>query len=142
MAILFVVHLCSTCAMGGVIWFVQVVHYPLFAMVGGNNFEGYESEHTRRTSWVVGPFMAVEGVTALLIAAYPGEIGYVLPLVGLVLLAVLHASTVLLQVPRHRVLTDGFDAEIARTLVLTNWIRTVAWSARAVLAGVMTVLAI
>lgn len=142
LAVLLVVHLCSTCVMGGVIWFVQVVHYPLFATVGRDRFDEYEAEHTRRTSWVVGPFMAVEGVTALWIAASPGEIGYLLPLIGLLLLAVLHASTVFLQVPRHRLLSDGFDPETARALVLTNWIRTVAWSARAVLAGFMTVLAI
>jgi hypothetical protein len=32
------VHLSVTAAMVGLIWFVQVVHYPLFAMVGREQF--------------------------------------------------------------------------------------------------------
>lgn len=142
MALLLSIHLGSTAAMAGLIWFVQLVHYPLFTMVGHDRFAAYEAQHTRRTSWVVGPFMAVEGVSALWIAAaFRSELGLWLPLLGLALLAVVHSSTVFLQVPRHGVLSEGFDPEVARTLVSTNWIRTVVWSARAVVAVAMLVVA-
>jgi len=60
-------------------------------------------------------------------------------LIGLGLLAIVHASTVFLQVPRHTILSDRFDAEVARTLVSTNWIRTAAWSARLLVAVFMFV---
>lgn len=48
------------------------------------------------------------------------------------LLVLIWASTFLLQVPKHKVLTHGFDAEAHRFLVRTNWIRTAAWSVRGV----------
>ena len=128
-------HAGATLAMVGLIWFVQIVHYPLFRMVGPASFVAYEAAHTRLTSYVVGPFMAVEGVTALVIAAAPpDDLSRVLPFLGLVLLAVIHGSTVLLQVPAHRALSEAWDEQVATRLVRTNWIRTIGWSLRGVLA--------
>lgn len=136
-------HLFATAGMVGLIWFVQVVHYPLFARVGADGFQTYETEHQRRTAWVVGPLMAVEGVSALVIAAtLRDEVGLALPLVGLFLLLVIHASTVLLQVPAHRRLTAGAEPELIRRLVATNWIRTAGWSARSAVAGAMLLVAV
>ncbi len=140
--LLLAVHLAATAAMTGLIWFVQVVHYPLFDLVGSGEFVRYEAAHTRLTAWVVGPFMAVEGATALLIVAAPGEdLGRLLPVVALLVLAVVHASTVFLQVPMHRALSQAHDPAHSRRLVVTNWIRTVGWSVRSVLAAAMLILA-
>ncbi|MEM7139607.1 MAG: hypothetical protein AAF548_01165 [Actinomycetota bacterium] len=133
-AVIVSAHLLATVAMGGLIWFVQVVHYPLFAAVGDNRFVAYEHDHTRRTAWVVGPFMAVEGVTALVLLGSPIEGVRLLAFVGAALLAAVHASTVLLQVPAHRRLSSEADPTVMRRLVATNWIRTVGWSARSVVA--------
>jgi hypothetical protein len=55
---------------------------------------------------------------------------------GLGLLLIIWASTFLLQVPMHRKLGVGFDAEAWRFLVRSNWVRTLAWSLRAGLATV------
>ncbi len=49
------------------------------------------------------------------------------------LLAAVWASTAILQVPQHRRLERGFDAEAHRRLVRTNWIRVAGWSFRALL---------
>lgn len=133
-------HLVATAAMVGLIWFVQIVHYPLFAAVGADRFVAYEIEHQQRTSFVVGIPMAVEGVTSIvLLAAPPDGVGRVLPAAGLGLLAVIHASTVFLQVPAHAALARAHDVTSIRRLVRTNWIRTVGWTARAGLAVVMLV---
>ena len=137
--VLLSLHLVATVFMVGLIWFVHVVHYPLFGAVGADGFAAYEREHQRRTAWVVGPPMAVEGVTALLLLLplATDEIGYGLPIAGLVVLAAVHASTLFLQVPAHGRLEAGFDAVVADRLVVTNWIRTIGWSVRGVLATVM-----
>ena len=137
---LIAVHLAATAGMMGLIWFVQLVHYPLFAAVGPDHFAAYESAHRKRTSWVVGPLMGVEGVSALVITvALRDEVGLVLPLVGLALLAAIHASTVLLQVPAHTRLATGYDAAVQHHLVRTNWVRTIGWSLRVVVASAMLV---
>lgn len=139
-AILLTTHLLATAAMVGLIWFVQVVHYPLFASVGADGFAEYERLHQRSTSFVVGPLMAVEGVTALwLVAAPPDGTSRLLPVLGLAVLGVIHASTVLLQVPQHTALANGYDAARMHRLVRTNWVRTFGWSVRAVIATVILV---
>lgn len=131
-------HAGATLAMVGLIWFVQVVHYPLFQLVDSPAFVPYENAHTRRTSWVVGPFMAVEGVTALLLFALtPDGVGRPVAFAGLVLLAIIHGSTVMLQIPAHRSLSVAWNEQVAQRLVSTNWIRTVGWSARGILALVI-----
>jgi hypothetical protein len=134
-AVVATAHLLATVSMVGLIWFVQVVHYPLFAAVGPDGFAAYETAHTRRTGWVVGPFMGVEGACAVLLAvAPPPGVDRGLAVVGLALLGVVHASTVGLQVPAHQRLCAGFDEATWHRLVRTNWIRTVGWSARGVVA--------
>ena len=141
-AILLVVHLATTGAMAGLIWFVQLVHYPLFGQVGRDGFVSYEAAHQRRTSWVVGPLMAVEGVAALVVAAtLRDDVGLVLVLGGLVLLAFIHSSTVFVQVPAHRALSDGYDDAVGDRLVRSNWIRTAGWSLRSIVAAAMIVVA-
>lgn len=124
----------STVVMVGIIWFVQVVHYPMFALVGSREFPVWQRRNTRRTGYVVGPPMLVElgSATALLIMR-----GDRLAVTGAVLLAVIWASTALLQVPAHNRLERGFDARVHRRLVRTNWVRTVCWTARGVVALAM-----
>ena len=50
------------------------------------------------------------------------------------LLAVIWGSTALLQIPLHNALSAGFDPEVHARLVQTNWIRTIGWTARGLLA--------
>ena len=134
MEYVFLAHLSATLYMVGVIWFVQVVHYPLFARVGEDGFAPYSEAHSRLTPSVVGPPMLLEAATALVfVFCRPEGISLWAALVGLGLVAVIWASTALLQVPRHTTLGSGFDREAWRGLVLTNWVRTAAWSARGTL---------
>lgn len=139
---LLLVHLIATTVMTGIIWFVQVVHYPLFAAVGERESADYAVENQRRTSWVVGAPMAVEGFTGLwLVAAPPEGLSRLWPLVGLGVLGVVLASTVLLQVPQHAALASGYDALRVRRLVRTNWVRTIGWGVRCAIAVGMVAVA-
>lgn len=53
-------HAGATWFMTGLIWFVQIVHYPLMGAVPGDAFRVYQELHQRRTTWIVGPVMLVE----------------------------------------------------------------------------------
>ena len=128
----------ATLFMVGLIWFVQIVHYPLYANVGRDQFPEYEALHNRLTTWVVGPAMLIEMVTAVTLLKYPPNGCASLAKVGLGLLIVIWVSTAALSVPAHDVLTAGFSAGAYRKLVNTNWIRTVAWTARGVILMVIT----
>ena len=120
--------------MTGLIWFVQLVHYPLFAAVGSHHFTAYEQRHTRRTTWVVGVFMPVEAATAAwLLLDRPVGSSASLVVGGAVLVAVLWVSTALWQAPLHGRLSRGFDSRLHRQLVRSNWLRTALWSLRSAL---------
>jgi hypothetical protein len=132
----------ATLAMTGLIWFVQVVHYPLLGRVGPAGYTAYQREHQRRTTLVVAPIMLLEAATAaLLLWQCPGGIHSALPWLGVALLLIIWLSTAFLQVPAHRRLESGFDAAAHRRLVVTNWLRTTAWTARGGLVLVMMILA-
>jgi hypothetical protein len=62
-------HLVSACIMVGVIWFVQLVHYPLLAVVPVESAKQVAEKHQKWTGIVVGPPMAVEGVSTLILWA-------------------------------------------------------------------------
>ena len=126
-------HLAATLFMVGLIWFVQVVHYPLFSLVSGGTSVPYAVEHQRRTAWVVGLPMLVEGVTALWLFFDPVN-GRILPLLGGLVLVKIHLSTIFLQVPLHKKLLAGHDRGVVGKLVDTNWIRTIGWTIRAAIA--------
>lgn len=124
----------STLMMTGVIWFVQVVHYPLFAGVGKAEFAQYEASHSGLTTLIVAPLMLVELITAFfLLVQKPEEVPAPWPLIGLLLVGLIWLTTFFVSVPQHGILSSGFDEQAHRTLVLSNWIRTIAWSARSVL---------
>ena len=125
--------------MVGLIWFVQVVHYPLFGSVGREGFADYSQAHSRLTGFVVGPPMLVEAATAVaLVLRPPDGVPFSLPLLGLILLAVVWLSTAFFQSPQHGILGRGFVATSHRFLVLSNWVRTVGWTARGLLVLLMT----
>jgi uncharacterized membrane protein len=136
--IVILLHLIATVFMTGVIWIIQVLHYPLFNMVGRENFAAYEAAHTNLITVVVMPAMLLELIfTAMIFVAPPTSIPSSLNWLNAVLLAMIWLSTAFLQVPQHSILSSGFDEKAYRILVNSNWIRTVAWSARAVIATVM-----
>jgi len=130
-AALALLHLVPTLLMTGVIWFVQVVHYPLFRRVGAQAFSAYEAENVTRTTWVVLPTMLAElGLTIWLCLAAPG----VATTTGLLLLAFIWLTTFVEQVPCHaRLQVRANDIDMLR-LVRGNWLRTIAWTARSALA--------
>lgn len=130
---LLLLHAASTWALVGLIWTVQLVQYPSFALVSAPDLGRFHEEHCRRITWVVAPLMGVELVTGLILA---GTAGSVLIWLGLALIAVNWFCTALVSVPLHNRLNSD-KPRVQRALVATNWIRTGAWSARGVLTAAL-----
>jgi hypothetical protein len=117
--------------MVGLIWMVQIVHYPLFRDVGNNQFAKYEQLHSSRITPIVGIPMAIELLTAIALCySAPSSQPKWLAWAGLALLVGIWFSTACLQVPCHQKLSSGFDANAYRFLVVSNWLRTSLWTAR------------
>lgn len=128
------IHCATTLFMTGVIWFVQVVHYPLFSRVGNDSFKDYEALHTSLTTTVVMLPMVVELLTALWLCwERPDAVSVLEAVLGAAMLGIIWFSTMFIQVPKHTLLSAGFNAAVHHSLVTTNWLRTVLWSLRSVL---------
>lgn len=125
----------------GLIWFVQIVHYPLFGDIGRNEFSSYEQKYQNLVVFVVGPLMLLELITAvwLLTFRFDGNAIDWLAWTGAGLLLIIWLSTTFLQVPRHNELLMGYNEDSHRWLVVTNWVRTVAWSLRGVITLLLVV---
>ena len=128
--IAFLANLFSTIFMCGVIWIVQLVHYPLFAKVGGELFREYHADHNTLISLIVVPAMLIElGASIFFIFDRPAQVTTIEVWVGLGLVLLAWGSTFFLSVPAHTLLASGFEAQAHTALVQTNWIRTFAWTA-------------
>ncbi len=115
----------------GLIWTIQVVHYPLFAEVGADYWQRYHEAHNLLISVVVVAPMLVELAAALALVAWrPAAVPAWLAWAGLALTGVAWLNTFLMAVPLHGALTYGLDPALVHRLVMVNWVRTAAWSAR------------
>ena len=83
--------------------------------------------------------MAMELAASVVLAVWPpAGVGRGATLAGLALVAVIWLSTFLVQVPLHeRLAVEGHTNDVVARLVRGNWIRTIAWTARAILAAWM-----
>lgn len=124
----------ATLIMVGVIWVMQIVHYPLFANVGTAEYPAYQVAHMMRISAVVMPVMLVEALTAFLLALTPPVgISPTVTWAGLGLVVFIWAATLFFQDAQHSALVRGFDPHVHAALVSTNWLRTIAWTLRGAL---------
>ena len=129
--LILLVQVATTLFMAGLIWFVQVVHYPLFVHVGRQRFPRYETSHQVRTTLIVVPVMLAEAATAIALLFWrPAGVSMSLAVTGLVLLALIWGCTHLLQVPIHTRLAKAFEADAYRRLLRSNWVRTFLWTLR------------
>jgi hypothetical protein len=128
--LLLVAHVAATWYLTGVIWLVQLVHYPMMGRTGAA-FDDCQRFHLRRMGAVVGPAMIVEAATGLALL-WTAERTPVLWTAS-ALLALIWISTFAIQVPCHNRLARTFDPRTHQQLVRTNWLRTIAWTARSLL---------
>ena len=131
---LLLVQIITTWCMTALIWFVQLVQYPSFSRVGADFFPAFHTLHSSRITFIVGPLMIGEAVSAVGLLWRPARVTESWEIwLGIGLVSVIWASTFLLQVAMHGRLSKGFDEQAWRFLVTSNWVRTMAWSARAAL---------
>jgi hypothetical protein len=141
--VILLVYVAATLSMAGVSWFLQVVHHPLYDLVGREGFAAYETAYNRLIGPVIFlPTLAAILAALLLLAQRPPEVGLWPVLVELALLVVTTISTVVLQAPQHAILSRGFDERAYRTLLQTQCIRTAAWTVGGVVALALVATAI
>lgn len=133
MPILLLVNFALATYLTGVIWLVQLVHYPGFGLVGAADWPAFHRAHTARITPLVALPMVAELTLGAWLAWRGGYGGLGWGAYGFTLLTWAHTG--LVAVPLHNLLEQRFDLARIRRLVQTNWVRTAAWTLRAIVLG-------
>ncbi len=112
--------------MTGIIWLIQLVHYPAFKFIDESKFKKFHSFHSTRITYIVAPVMAIELLTAFALC-FSVQAVYIW---NFILVLILWALTGFVSVPIHNSLTEGNDIKKINQLVKTNWFRTAIWTFR------------
>ncbi len=121
----------------GLIWFVQVVHYPIFIKVPTSHFVNYQTTHMHTTGQVVALPMLAELLVSILLAfvKLPGNWQWV-NYGCLACVVLIWIVTFFVSVPIHNhLVSGGFNHLFIQKLVATNWLRTITWTLRTGLLG-------
>ena len=122
--------LALTAYLVGLIWLIQLIHYPAFRAITPERWPEFHRAHTAALGLLAGGPM----ILSLLVGCW---LGWTMPgirqtvVIGLEAIAWL--ATFALSVPQHHRLACGPDAAAIERLIATNWIRTLAWSAKLML---------
>lgn len=125
-------HLISTVIMVGVIWVIQLLHYPSFHYVEKNNYARFQHFHMTRISFIVLPAMILELGSGILLITLPSflyDINSVF-LIAFLFLIIIWCTTATIFSGLHQKLTNGYDRVLVDKLVNLNWIRTFLWTTR------------
>ena len=131
MDLLFFLNVISAFLLTGVIWTIQIVHYPSFHYIDKLSFTNFHNFHERRISIVVIPLMLIELITS--VALYIYNLSSIFFSLNLLIVVLIWCSTFFVQVPIHSVLSQKKDKNLIEKLVNTNWTRTFLWSMRMLL---------
>ena len=126
MSFIFFLHILVSFLLTGIIWTIQLVHYPSFNFVNKLNFLDFHKFHSTKISFIVIPLMLIEFFSALVLLIRDSSSSFLWINFGLIVLIWL--STFFIQVPLHNILSQRKDKVAISRLVSTNWIRTTLWS--------------
>lgn len=132
---LVLLNLVCALVMLGVGLVVQLVHYPLFDAYERDRFTEAHARHSAAiTRVVLAPMCGGLAASLALALAPPDGVATGLAVAGAAIAVAIFAVTGLVQVPQHQRLATGFDAGVHRALVRGDRVRTVLWTAHAVVA--------
>ena len=126
---LYKIHIVSTSVMVGVIWIMQLVHYPSFSFISIEDYKSFQEFHMKRISLVVIPAMIIELTSGILIFWFH-QTNNIFFNISLFFLFLIWFLTAILFSKMHQKLTLGYQISIVTKLVNLNWLRTLSWTLR------------
>ena len=128
--LLFKINFISTSFMVGVIWVIQLLHYPSFHFINDQKYVEFQHFHMKRISFIVIPAMLVELASGLLLAYFFRSS---LTIILLAFLLGIWGITFIFFTNIHQKLTNGYDHSVVDRLIQINWSRTALWSLRLII---------
>lgn len=134
MSSIFLINIFTALFAAGLIWTIQLVHYPSMRFVSKNEFESFHYFHQKRISIIAMPLMAIELISSiiLLLQNFENNTSLIFK-INFMIIILIWFSTFFMQVPLHQKLSKGKNDILIDKLVFTNWFRTVLWTLRSIL---------
>ena len=128
-------HTASTWFLVGLIWMIQIVHYPSFSSIDPAKYDVFQQRHMEKMGKLIGLPWLIEGLSVLALFAFaPTTTIRALATLGGLLEVTVITVTIWSSIPAHTALASGFDTDAHQRLLLSNRIRTAAWTGRGLLA--------
>ena len=125
-------HLIFTSIMTGVIWVIQIVHYPSFHFIEKELYTAFQKFHMNKISIIVIPIMLAELITGIMLFIDKGSKSPFL-IISFVILVLIWLITGVFFSKAHNELMTGYQELVVNQLVVMNWIRTLLWTLRLLL---------
>lgn len=121
-------HLFLTAALFGMIWIIQLLHYPSFKYIAEEQWPAFHKQKTSQGNAIMMPLMICElGIAAWLAGKNGFHFDYAIPLC---LVLAIWLSTIFIQFPIINRLAEQKEEALIDRLIQSNWIRTLLWSAK------------
>ena len=124
-----IAHLMLSSVMTGVIWVIQIVHYPSFHFIEKELYTAFQRFHMNRISIIVIPIMLAELITGIMLLFDKSSKSHFLT-ISLIMLILIWAITGVFFSKAHNKLIIGYQELVVNQLVVMNWIRTLLWTLR------------
>ena len=125
-------HLIFTSIMTGVIWVIQIVHYPSFHFIEKELYTAFQKFHMNKISIIVIPIMLAELITGMILFLDKNSKSPFL-IISFVILVLIWLITGVFFSKAHNELMTGYQELVVNQLVVMNWIRTLLWTLRLLL---------
>ena len=125
-------HLIFTSIMTGVIWVIQIVHYPSFHFIEKELYTAFQKFHMNKISIIVIPIMLAELITGMMLFLDKSSKSPFL-IISFVILVLIWLITGVFFSKAHNELIGGYQELVVNQLVAMNWIRTLLWTLRLLL---------
>ena len=125
-------HLIFTSIMTGVIWVIQIVHYPSFHFIEKEFYTAFQKFHMNKISIIVIPIMLAELITGMMLFLDKSSKSPFL-IISFVILVLIWLITGVFFSKAHNELIAGYQELVVNQLVAMNWIRTLLWTLRLLL---------
>ena len=126
------VHLTFTSIMTGVIWVIQIVHYPSFHFIEKELYTAFQKFHMNKISIIVIPIMLAELITGIMLFLDKSSKSPFLT-ISIIILVLIWLITGVFFTKAHNELIAGYQELVVNQLVAMNWIRTLLWTLRLLL---------
>ena len=128
------IHFASTAVMVGVIWVIQLLHYPTFHYIEKNNYSQFQKFHMNRISYIVIPAMVIEMLSGIMLVIINDDF-----IISFSFLVCIWIITFVFFTNIHQRLLSKYENTAVEKLVNLNWIRTAFWTVRLVILFIINI---